>query len=151
MSAHRCLIAWKLPIGRPNWTRSLAYSTAIANARAAPPEPGGRAAVEVQPAQLAGPVHRRLRPNRVRRVEVNPEQRGAVSGLRDDDGDGRGRRVQDRVGTSVQPPPGPVWLGPHRIPPSAPRHGGEDLPAEDLGDPFVVTGADQRVEGQHGA
>ena len=27
MSAHLCLIAWKLPIGRPNCTRTLAYST----------------------------------------------------------------------------------------------------------------------------
>ena len=42
MSAQRCFTAWKLPIGRPNCTRSLAYSTAMSIARDAPPEHLGR-------------------------------------------------------------------------------------------------------------
>ncbi len=37
MSAHRCFTAWNEPIGRPNCTRSFAYSTAISSARDAPP------------------------------------------------------------------------------------------------------------------
>ena len=37
MSAHLCLMAWNEPIGRPNWTRTLAYSTAISSTFWAPP------------------------------------------------------------------------------------------------------------------
>ena len=37
MSAHLCLIAWNEPIGRPNCTRTLAYSTAISSTFWAPP------------------------------------------------------------------------------------------------------------------
>ena len=37
MSAHLCLMAWKLPIGRPNWMRVLAYSTDASSTRCAPP------------------------------------------------------------------------------------------------------------------
>ena len=34
ISAHRCLTAWKLPIGLPNCSRTLAYSTAVSQAPA---------------------------------------------------------------------------------------------------------------------
>ena len=37
MSAQRCFTAWKLPIGRPNCTRSLAYSTDRSSTRCAMP------------------------------------------------------------------------------------------------------------------
>ena len=37
MSAQRCLTAWKLPMGTPNWTRSLAYSVASSSTRPLPP------------------------------------------------------------------------------------------------------------------
>src|SRR5690625_6902080 len=37
MFAHLCLIAWKLPMGRPNCTRSLAYSTLISMVASAMP------------------------------------------------------------------------------------------------------------------
>ncbi len=37
MSAHRCFTAWKVPMGRPNWTRSLAYWTVMANTTSAAP------------------------------------------------------------------------------------------------------------------
>ena len=37
MSAHLCLMAWKLPMGRPNWIRVLAYSTDASSTRCAPP------------------------------------------------------------------------------------------------------------------
>ena len=37
MSAHLCLIAWNEPIGRPNCTRTLAYSTDISSTFCAPP------------------------------------------------------------------------------------------------------------------
>src|SRR3954467_8939495 len=37
MSAHLCLMAWKDPIGRPNCTRTLAYSTDISSTFCAPP------------------------------------------------------------------------------------------------------------------
>ena len=36
-SAHRCLIAWKLPMGRPNWMRDFAYSTELSRQCCAPP------------------------------------------------------------------------------------------------------------------
>jgi len=36
-SAHRCLIAWKDPMGRPNWCRTLRYSTVISSTAWAPP------------------------------------------------------------------------------------------------------------------
>ena len=36
-SAQRCLMAWKLPMGRSNWRRTLAYSSAMSSARCAPP------------------------------------------------------------------------------------------------------------------
>ena len=87
MSAQRCFTAWNDPIGRPNCTRSLAYSTAMSSARAAPPSRSAAAkvaprsssrsrapraterdpveAVDVEPAQLAGEVHRRLARRRV--------------------------------------------------------------------------------------
>ncbi len=35
--ASRCLTAWKLPIGLPNWWRSLAYAAAMASMRSASP------------------------------------------------------------------------------------------------------------------
>ena len=37
MSAHLCLIAWNDPIGRPNCTRTFAYSTDISSTFCAPP------------------------------------------------------------------------------------------------------------------
>ena len=37
MSAHLCLIAWNEPIGRPNCTRTFAYSTDISSTFCAPP------------------------------------------------------------------------------------------------------------------
>lgn len=37
MSAQRCFTAWKPPIGRPNCSRSLAYSTAVLRDHVAPP------------------------------------------------------------------------------------------------------------------
>src|SRR5947207_3016426 len=37
MSAHLCLMAWKLPMGRPNCTRTLAYSTDISSTFCAQP------------------------------------------------------------------------------------------------------------------
>ncbi len=37
MSAHLCLMAWNEPIGRPNCTRTFAYSTDISSTFCAPP------------------------------------------------------------------------------------------------------------------
>ena len=37
MSAHLCLMAWNEPIGRPNWTRTFAYSTDMSRTCWAPP------------------------------------------------------------------------------------------------------------------
>ena len=37
MSASRCLTAWNWPMGRPNWTRTLAYSVAVSRHHRAPP------------------------------------------------------------------------------------------------------------------
>ena len=37
MSAHLCLMAWNDPIGRPNCTRTLAYSTDMSSTFCAPP------------------------------------------------------------------------------------------------------------------
>src|SRR5581483_10454536 len=37
MSAHLCLMAWNEPMGRPNCTRTFAYSTAISSTFCAPP------------------------------------------------------------------------------------------------------------------
>src|SRR5205823_8034338 len=37
MWAHLCWMAWKLPIGRPNCSRTLAYSTDISRTFCAPP------------------------------------------------------------------------------------------------------------------
>ena len=37
MSAARCLTAWNWPMGRPNWTRTLAYSVAVSRHHRAPP------------------------------------------------------------------------------------------------------------------
>ena len=37
MSAHLCLMAWNEPMGRPNCTRTLAYSTDMSRQRWAPP------------------------------------------------------------------------------------------------------------------
>src|SRR5581483_4293229 len=37
MSAHLCLMAWNEPMGRPNWMRTLAYSTLMSRQRCAPP------------------------------------------------------------------------------------------------------------------
>ena len=51
MSAQRCLTAWNDPIGRPNCTRSFAYSTAISSARAAPPSKS--AAAKVAPRSMS--------------------------------------------------------------------------------------------------
>ena len=42
MSAQRCFTAWKLPIGRPNCTRSFAYSTAMSSTRRRATEHLGR-------------------------------------------------------------------------------------------------------------
>ena len=36
-SASMCWIAWKVEIGRPNWTRCLEYSTAVASTLSAAP------------------------------------------------------------------------------------------------------------------
>ena len=37
MSAHRCLIPWNCPMGRPNCSRTFAYSAAVCSAQAAVP------------------------------------------------------------------------------------------------------------------
>ena len=37
ISAHMCLTAWKLPIGLPNCSRTLAYSAAVSSAQRATP------------------------------------------------------------------------------------------------------------------
>ena len=102
MSAQRCFTAWNDPIGRPNCTRSFAYSTAISSARAAPPsissavavaprsssavtsvgaaEVPSRSVVEIEPRDRSGEVHRRLGGRAADRVEVDREQCGPVVG-----------------------------------------------------------------------
>ena len=74
-SARWCLTAWKLPMGRPNWWRSLAYAAVMASIRSARPSsraavPGGRPvgqerhhslgrhAVGEEGVRTEGPVHR---------------------------------------------------------------------------------------------
>ena len=97
MSAQRCFTAWKLPIGRSNCTRSLAYSTdssssVLRRARAARPRTRSRhgrrtlaprrvrrarsASLEpgrIEPADLAGEVHGRLARGRPR-AEVDRDE-----------------------------------------------------------------------------
>ena len=98
MSAQRCLTAWKLPIGAPNWTRSLAYcggqlehppaaaqqlgrggqrpEGAQPGRSAGAPEADGRGvASRVEPRQRPGEVHGRLAPAGARRPPGRPGRR----------------------------------------------------------------------------
>ena len=129
MSAQRCLSAWKLPIGRPNCTRSFAYSTVMSSTRAgaaehlgrrehraavdaarrppsAPPSRSAGGAVEVEPAELTGAVHRRLGGGPARRRRDRPRNSARAVGRLggDHDGDGRRRRVHRRVGPAGERP-----------------------------------------------
>ena len=45
ISAHMCLIAWKLPIGLPNCSRTLAYSVAVVSSQRATPAASAAATV----------------------------------------------------------------------------------------------------------
>ena len=115
MSAQRCFTAWNDPIGRPNCTRSFAYSTARSSARdalpsrsaarerraaveraasraSAPPSRRARRRIEREPAELAREVHRRL----ATRALVELQRVHAVVGEHDRDV-GR-RRVRHRRG-----------------------------------------------------
>ena len=70
MLAHLCWIAWKLPIGLPNCSRTLAYSTLISSTRCAPPH------ISAQSATLA---------RSTRRSSSAPaRRRGAEHGVRAD-------------------------------------------------------------------
>ena len=51
ISLHRCLIAWKLPIGAPNCSRTLAYSTAVRRHHSATPAASAVSSVDGQLAQ----------------------------------------------------------------------------------------------------
>ena len=126
MSAHRCLMAWKLPIGWSNWIRSLAYWTAISSTRPPPPsisaeaptaprsrrlvrqlvvpEVHRRRPVERQPRQRAGDVHRRF----PRRAAYHREVDGEHPAGGDDDGDVRHRGTLDRSESAGH---GPVVTG----------------------------------------
>ena len=55
MSAHLCLIAWKLPMGRPNWMRVFAYSTAESEQRWAPPTCSAARATAIRSSVLDRP------------------------------------------------------------------------------------------------
>src|SRR5207244_1912578 len=86
MSAQRCFTAWKLPIGRPNCTRSFAYSTAMSIARDAPPSISaavhaapraapGDAADRVAAGQPLGPVVAPRPRQRAQREQRRQERR----------------------------------------------------------------------------
>ena len=49
-------MAWKLPMGRSNWRRTLAYSTAMSSARCAPPSCSAASAIG---GHVQGAVERR--------------------------------------------------------------------------------------------
>ena len=147
MSAQRCFTAWNEPIGRPNCTRSLAYSTAIPSARWAPPSrsaavkvaprsisrsraaspPKGmrEQAVDAEPAELAGEVHRRLALRRVDELD-----REHPVGVAHDREVGR-RRVRHRMA-------------------EIPRDARARLATEQALDPRGRTGTAQGVDGEHG-
>ena len=57
ISAHRCLTAWKPPIGLPNCSRTFAYSTAVSRHQRASPRPRPRRASR----PYAGPGRRSAR------------------------------------------------------------------------------------------
>ena len=48
ISAHMCLMAWKLPIGLPNCSRTFAYSTAVSNVQRATPAVSAASTVAVR-------------------------------------------------------------------------------------------------------
>ncbi len=54
MSARACLIAWNWPIGRPNCTRTLAYSEAVSRHQRATPAPSAAAKTSARFAHLGG-------------------------------------------------------------------------------------------------
>ena len=178
-SARRCLTAWKLPIGCPNWRRTFAYSTLISSTRAGRAEqlcrrggrraieyegrgpeatdpPGGRR-VERQPGERPGPVHRRLRRRPLRVTErecVDP----VVGGH---DGEVRHRRVLDRLGPSDRAATGLPrierwWSRPPRphsrwngLPTAAADPAGQLL-AHSRGELVVAPSRLERPEAEHG-
>ena len=107
MSAHLCLMAWNDPMGRPNWMRVLAYSTAMSKHRWAPPtcsaarataarssvrvspaprtaldaDEAGRGGGELESGLLAGLVHGgERRAGQPRRATFDGEQAHALGG-----------------------------------------------------------------------
>ena len=78
ISAHRCLTAWKLPIGLPNCSRTFAYSVAVSNIQRARPAASAASTVAAKSAARCGATfsalagdgiehHPRQRPGEVRR------------------------------------------------------------------------------------
>ncbi len=55
MSAHRCFTPWNCPMGRPNWTRSLAYAAAVSTHHCATPTSSAAASAAVR-SSTASPV-----------------------------------------------------------------------------------------------
>ena len=56
ISAHMCLIAWKLPIGLPNCSRTFAYSTAVSSAHRANPAVSAASTVAARSSTRCGGV-----------------------------------------------------------------------------------------------
>ena len=79
ISAHMCLMAWKLPIGLPNCSRTLAYSVAVSSAHRASPAASAASTVAARSSN-----RRRDAASRVAGADVerDPGQRtGEVGGL----------------------------------------------------------------------
>ena len=53
MSAHRCLMPWNCPIGRPNCSRTFAYSAAVCSAQAATPHASAARTTEARSRTVA--------------------------------------------------------------------------------------------------
>ena len=54
MSAHLCFTPWNCPIGRPNWTRTLAYSAAVVTHHCATPTSSAAASTPARSRASAG-------------------------------------------------------------------------------------------------
>ena len=113
ISAHMCLIAWKLPIGLPNCSRTFAYSVAVCSVQRASPAASAASTVAARSSTRWAETS-----STSARAEssTNPRQRtGEVRGLQRFDRHAVGRRVHEQPLVAGGQQQHPVRIGAQHV------------------------------------
>ena len=165
MSAHRCLMAWKLPMGWSNWTRSLAYCTAISRTRSDAAQHLGRRSHGAPVEDLVGQVRRhrgawraprrRCSHDRTRVPSIAGSAGGRSTGVDLDREDTASPVTTTAMSATAAPSTGPIrpdtvqLSGPSPAAGPGPRHGrrrGRSRPRSPIRSPDGQVGRSSRAE-----